>query len=150
VIRLEPLGEQHLGLLERLVEDPDVQRFTRLPRPAPPEVGREWLARYEAGRRDGTREGFAIVADGEVVGLAVVPEIDGGTAELGYVVVPEARGRGHATAALAALTDWALARGLRRLELRIDADNHASKRVAERCGYVFERVADVEVWSLAS
>ena len=50
----------------------------------------------------------------------------------------EARGRGAATAALLQLTDWAFGRGLVRLELRIDAGNDRSVRVAERCGYTRE------------
>ena len=36
------------------------------------------------------------------------------------------------------LTDWAFGRGLVRLELRIDAGNDRSVRVAERCGYTRE------------
>jgi RimJ/RimL family protein N-acetyltransferase len=50
----------------------------------------------------------------------------------------EARGRGVASEALRLLTDWGFSRGLHRLELRIGADNVASQRVAERCGYVRE------------
>jgi len=81
------------------------------------------------------------------------------TAELGYVVASAARGRGVATAALGLLTDWALEElGAERLELRISVDNVASKRVAERCGYVRDGVLrslyvkeglreDTEVWS---
>jgi len=74
-------------------------------------------------------------------------------------VAPNARGRGVATAALGLLTEWALTElGLQRLELQISVDNLASKRVAERCGYVLEGVLrsvylkngvreDTEVWS---
>ncbi|HEY6053477.1 MAG TPA: GNAT family N-acetyltransferase [Gaiellaceae bacterium] len=152
MIRLERLGGQHLGVLGPLAEDPDVRRFTRLPVPATPEARREWLGRYEAGRLDGTREAFAVVdaETGETVGLALAFGIDPErrSAELGYAVVPEARGRGVATTALAELTEWALAElDVPRLELRIDPDNHGSKRAAERCGYAFERLDDVEVWS---
>jgi RimJ/RimL family protein N-acetyltransferase len=163
VIRLEPLAAEHLSLLRALVADPAMQRFTRVPVPTPPEFPERWLAGYVAGREDGTRIGFAVV-DGdtdEPLGVAFAPTIEPetATAELGYAVLPGARGRGVATAALHLLTEWALSElGAERLELRISVDNAASKRVAERCGYVREGVLrslyfkdgvreDTEVWS---
>jgi RimJ/RimL family protein N-acetyltransferase len=138
VIRLVPVTAEHLPLLRSLVADPAVRRFTRLPVPTPPDFPERWLAGYVAGRKEGTRIGFAVVDEetGEQLGMAVAPTIepDAATAELGYVVAPSARGRGVATAALGLLTDWALSElGMERLELRISVDNVASKTVAERC-----------------
>lgn len=162
-IRFEPLGEAHLAGMARMALDPDVQRFTRVPVPPPPDFAHTWLARYENGRREGAREGFAILdaADGSFLGLAAVPKIDreGKTAELGYLVAPDARGRGIASAALWQLTRWAFDDlGAVRLELLISVGNEASKQVARRCGYTFEGVlrslhlkqdvrADTEIWS---
>jgi RimJ/RimL family protein N-acetyltransferase len=161
VIRLEPIDRSHLDGLAAVAADPDVRRFTRVPDPVPPGFPETWLGRYEEGRRDGTREGFAIVDDGGgFLGVAVVPRLDRDTrtAELGYVVVRQARGRGVATEALRLLTEWAFATGMVRIELLISVDNPASKRVAERCGYVREGVLrslhvkqdvreDTEIWS---
>jgi RimJ/RimL family protein N-acetyltransferase len=161
-IALAPLGAAHVALVEALTTDPDVLRFTRVPDPPPPRFVQTWLAAYEEGRRDGTREAFAIVGegDGEFLGIAVAPQIDrtARTAELGYVVAPGARGRGVASEALGLLTDWAFALGMERLELLISVENEASKRVAARCGYVREGVLrshyvkgdlreDTEIWS---
>jgi RimJ/RimL family protein N-acetyltransferase len=160
-VHLEPLGLEHADAVEELVRDPLSVRFTRIPEPAPPGFVRSWLGRYEDGRRDGTREGFAVVAgDGAFLGLALAPAIEreAATAELGYIVAPDARGRGVGTEALRLLTEWALAQGLVRLELRISVENEASKRVAERCGYALEGVLrstflkagkreDTELWS---
>jgi hypothetical protein len=42
IIRLEPLGEQHVAGLDDLALDPDVQRNTYVPEPPPP-GGRTWL-----------------------------------------------------------------------------------------------------------
>ena len=141
---LEPLAERHLDALAELVRDPDVLRFTRVPEPAPPGFPREWIAAYEQGRRDGTREGFAAVAPGGgFLGLALAPAIDreGGEIELGYIVAPAARGRGVATALLGQLTRWAFDElGMQRAFLIIDVSNPASERVAERCGYLREGV----------
>ena len=161
-LRLARFDRSHLDGVEVLLEDPDVLRFTRVPEPVPAGFAESWLATYEDGRRDGTREAFAIVdGGGTFLGVAVAPRIDlpARTAELGYVVVRGARGRGVATAALRLLTDWAFGElGLLRVELLISAENPASKRVAERCGYLREGVLrslhfkqerreDTELWS---
>jgi RimJ/RimL family protein N-acetyltransferase len=161
-LRLEPLSARHLDDLDALSRDPEVLRFTRVPEPPPPGFARNWLARYEAGRRAGTAEGFAAVAaDGAFLGLALAPDIDveGRQLELGYIVAASARGRGVATAMLGALTRWAFAEaGALRAYLLIETGNAASLRVAARCGYVQEGVlrslhlkqdrrADVALWS---
>jgi RimJ/RimL family protein N-acetyltransferase len=161
-IRLEPLGERHLSAIEEMLGDSDLLRFTRIPEPVPPGFARAWIERYEEGRRDGSREAFAVV-DGadELLGIVMAPQIDreAATAELGYVVAPAARGRGVATEALRRLTQWAFDElGMLRVELLISHANGASKKVAERCGYVFEGVLrsahfkqglreDTEIWS---
>ncbi|HEY7258294.1 MAG TPA: GNAT family N-acetyltransferase [Gaiellales bacterium] len=143
-IRLVPFTERHLSAFEGMLDDPDIQRFTRLPVPAPPGFPRTWLSRYEQGRRDGTSDVFAIEDEaGEFLGCVMAFGIEAAeqTCELGYLVAPAARGRGVGTAALRALTEWAFGeRGLLRLELMISVDNEASKVVAERAGYVKEGV----------
>ena len=143
-VRLELLSEAHLGAFAAMLSDPDVLRFTRVPDPTPADFPQQWLAVYEAGRRDGTREGFAAFdGDGRFVGLGLAYGIDRaeGEAELGYIVAPDARGRGLGTAILRALSDWAFAEtGVQRLRLVVDIENPASLRVAERSGYVREGV----------
>jgi RimJ/RimL family protein N-acetyltransferase len=161
-VRLVQFAERHLPAFEGMLDDPDVQRFTRLPVPAPPGFPRTWLARYEQGRCDGTSEAFAIEDDaGEFLGcvMAFGIEDDARTGELGYLVAAGARGRGVGTAALRLLTEWGFTeRGLVRLELMISVGNEASKLVAERAGYVREGVLrslyvkegvreDHELWS---
>jgi RimJ/RimL family protein N-acetyltransferase len=142
-VRLEPFAEDHLPALDALIADPVTVRFTRIPEPTPPGFPRLWLDMYEKGRRDGTREAFAALDDdGTFLGLALAPEIDRDAreVELGYMVAPDARGRGVATALLRALTTWAFEQGALRAALIINADNPASERVAARCGYVREGV----------
>jgi RimJ/RimL family protein N-acetyltransferase len=143
-LRLVPFGEEHLHDVRAMLEDPEILRFTRIPEPPPEDFPRRWLERYANGRRDGSCEGFAALdGDGRFVGLALVPTIDRdeGEVELGYIVVPEARGRGVATEMLRQLTQWAFdAAGAQRIVLIIDVDNPASERVAARCGYVREGV----------
>lgn len=145
VIRLERLGEQHLAGIAALGQDPLVARNTRVPEPWPDGFERTWLELYEQGRRDGTRDGYAVI-DGETgtfLGIAGLVDIrpDAGQGEIGYALAPEARGRGIATRALQIVTRYALDElGLERLELQIATDNDASMRVAEKCGYTREGV----------
>ena len=142
-MRLEPLDEPHLGAVAALLDDPDVLRFTRVPEPAPPGFERQWLARYEAARADGSAEAFAALDDdGTFLGLALAPEIDreGAEMELGCITAPAARGRGVASEMLRALTEWAFEQGAQRIYLIINVENAASERVAARCGYTREGV----------
>jgi RimJ/RimL family protein N-acetyltransferase len=161
-VRLEALDERWLDDVAALITDPEVLRFTRIPEPPPAGFEEGWVQSYATARRDGTRAGFAATDDGgRFLGLALAPHVDreAGEIELGYIVAREARGRGVATAILSLLTRWAFDEGhAQRVYLIIDVDNHASLRVAERCGYRREGVmrsihvkqgqrADVELWS---
>jgi RimJ/RimL family protein N-acetyltransferase len=161
-VRLEPLGEQHLVDVSAMLADEDVLRYTRVPVPVPQGWEHEWLEFYEEGRREGKREAFAVVdGDGSFLGLGLAFGIDreGRQLELGYVVSPQARGRGVATRTLELLTDWAFSElDALRIELWISAGNAPSKRVAERAGYRYEGTLrsfhfkqgirdDFEVWS---
>ena len=160
--RLTPFEKRHLPAFEGMLDDPDIKRFTRLPVPPPPDFPHTWLERYDQGRRDGTSAAFAIEGErGEFLGVAMAfgIEAEARTGELGYIVTPEARGQGVASMALRLLTEWGFTEhGLLRIELMISVDNVASKRVAERCGYVREGVLrslhvkqdvreDHELWS---
>lgn len=162
-IRLVLFADRHLAPFAAMLDDSDIQRFTRVPFSPPPSFPQAWLARYRAGRADGTREAFAVEdrSDGSFLGIAVAPSIDpeARTVELGYLVAPAARGRGVGTEALRLMVPWAFeVLGARRLELLISVDNEGSKVVARRSGFVFEGVLrgrhfkddlweDTEIWS---
>ena len=65
---------------------------------------------------------------------------DGETTEVSYMVAPEVRGSGLAGGALNAFLGWASSTvQLRRAILICDAENTASQRVAEKCGFDFIR-----------
>lgn len=65
-------------------------------------------------------------------GTAALPEHVLG--HIGYSIVPWKQGRGHASAALAALLPLARAQGLPWVELTCDVGNPASRRVIEKNG----------------
>jgi RimJ/RimL family protein N-acetyltransferase len=63
-------------------------------------------------------------------------------AEIGYWVLPDARGRGAAARAVGLLTRWAVEElGLTRIEAYVPMDNEASLRTIERGGYTREGIA---------
>jgi RimJ/RimL family protein N-acetyltransferase len=138
-IRLEPLNERFVPDFERLMDDPDVVRNTRVPSNPRAGFAARWVGRYVKGWQDASCAGFAIVSgDDSFLGFVAVVGLDlpARQGEIGYVVARDARGRGTAGRALQLITDWALdGLLLERVELRIDVGNAPSIRVAERIGY---------------
>jgi RimJ/RimL family protein N-acetyltransferase len=125
--------------------DPDILEYTRMP--SEPDGGfvESWLRRYEDGWQDGSRAGFAVrpAAGGAVLGFAAYVSLDleGRQGEIGYALARDGRGRGAASRSVDLLTRWGFEMlELERIELWIDVRNHASVRVAERCGYRLDGV----------
>ncbi len=85
---------------------------------------------------------FAIASETEVIGgigLTFRSDVHRRTAEIGYWLGEPFWGRGIATAALSAMTDYAFANhDLARLEAYVYEWNPASMRVLEKAGYVQE------------
>jgi RimJ/RimL family protein N-acetyltransferase len=111
----------------------------RFPHPYTPRHGRSFLR----GVREREPElNFAIGVGGEAVGgigLRLQDDIDRVSAEVGYWLGEPFWGRGLATEALRALTDYAVAtHALTRIYAVPFARNTASCRVLEKAGYVFE------------
>lgn len=88
----------------------------------------------EAGRRH--KQSWTVrTQEGEFVGRVILTLEEHRQAVLGWSVVPEARGKGYAAEAVAEVI--ALAERdheVHRVTAVIDAENTASKRVAEKCG----------------
>lgn len=156
---LVPLTAEHLPQLASAMQDEQVRRFTRVPVPTP--AG--WLDGWVAGFDGEHRHGWAVLDPGDrrFLGYAVTGPVDheAREVELGYAVVPGARGQGVATATLHALTRWALAEGMLRMTALVSTGNPASSRVAAKVGYTLEGVLrsvhhrgeerqDLECWSL--
>lgn len=109
--------------------------------------GTRWVQAQQQGWAAGDRFGFAVleVQPGSVreqlAGNVVLKDVSSGkpAAEVGYWTAAHARGRGVASRALEAITDWAFdtfeADGLERLELLHQVDNLASCRVAQKSRY---------------
>jgi ribosomal-protein-alanine N-acetyltransferase len=127
---------------ETAAHDPLIQRFTSESPALTADVVRSAIVALLAGT--GNTAGF-LIADantGERLGnIALVYENRVG--DVSYWLASHARGRGVATRALRALSDWAVPTfGLTELRLWTHVDNHASRSVAERAGY--QRAPDLD------
>jgi RimJ/RimL family protein N-acetyltransferase len=120
-------------------QDEDIQRFTSVPSPYTPADAVGWITRAAEQCAAGREFHFLIslTDTGELLGSSGVLLSDApGRGELGYWVDRDARRRGVATGAIAALERWSAARlGVVETFLRIAEANMASQAVAERCGY---------------
>jgi len=103
----------------------------------------DWISRTRSRWDDAQSADWAIV-DSEGVGGRCALHIDcrRGTAEIAYWLLPEARGRGVASRAVNAVTDWAhTTLGIHRVLLQHSTKNSASCAVARRVGYIVEGIA---------
>lgn len=155
--------EGDLGCVEEAGRDPRIPQGTTVPARYTRAEGLAWIER-QWGRADSGQGLSLAIADagsGEALGAVVLlHRRQPGTAEIGYWLIPRARGRRLASHAVALLARWALADGrLARIEALVEPDNVASQRVLERAGFrreghlrsylVFEtRRADALIYSL--
>ena len=149
----EPEARDRAAVIE-LFSSPEVGTYIGGPRP------RDELERSVPevpGRRPGL---FVVDLDGAMIGIVTLDRRDperkghirpeGGEAELGYMFLPEAWGRGYATEACAAALDWfAGALPGESVVLSTQTANEASMRVAAKLGFTeVERFEDygAEQW----
>ncbi|MGH9003665.1 MAG: GNAT family N-acetyltransferase [Acidimicrobiia bacterium] len=123
--------------------DPEIhRRVDTIPYPYTLADAEEFVAITRQGLTEGRAANLAITGDGRLLGaIGVRRAADPGVGELGYWVAAGARGRGVASAAAGALTEWAFdGLGLHRVELYTATDNAAARAAAERAGFEFEGI----------
>ncbi|MDQ0374972.1 GNAT family N-acetyltransferase [Cellulomonas humilata] len=138
-LRLRPWHVDDAAVVVTAYEDSDIRRWHT--RSMNLDEATAWVTSW-AGRWHGeTGAGWALVRDGAVVGQISLRSLDhgDGRSDISYWVLPQARGRGTATAALTAVSTWAFETlGLHRIEVDHSVDNPASCRVATRAGFRLE------------
>ncbi|MFI5485737.1 GNAT family N-acetyltransferase [Micromonospora echinaurantiaca] len=148
---LRPWQATDADAVHRACQDPDIQRWTTVPRPYRPEHARAFVTEVAPGDwAAGRGAPFAVcdAATGELLGSCGLVSIDTGlgSGEIGYWVAPWARGRGVTVRAARAVARWAFdSLKLRRLIWQAEVGNHASRLVALRAGFRVEgrlRLAD--------
>lgn len=145
-VTLRPLTDADTDDVATACDDPEAARWTSVPAP----YTRADAVSFVRGR---TREIWA-AGDGAIFALAgpdgrfagsIHLEIsldDPAVGSIGYLVAPHARNQGYATAAVRAICAWGSeALGLTRIVWRAYVGNHASRRVAEKCGFTPEGIA---------
>ncbi|MGW6446607.1 GNAT family N-acetyltransferase [Lentzea sp. NPDC055074] len=103
----------------------------------------DWIALLTARRDDDSAYSFAVLHEGVPVGNVAVSSVERRhlTGWISYWMREEARGRGLATKACVAVSEFAFSElGLFRLELAHRLDNPASCRVAQGAGFAVEGV----------
>jgi RimJ/RimL family protein N-acetyltransferase len=131
VLRAPEPGD--LPAIDEGMHDPDVERWIG---PAWPLA--DFLPRTEQLRAEGSPTFVISERDGPCIGLVWMNrrDPDGSIGYVGYWLLPVARGRGLATAAVRLISTRGLdALGLSRIRLTTAPANERSQRVAERSGF---------------
>jgi RimJ/RimL family protein N-acetyltransferase len=138
-VTLRPPADADGPALVHACQDPEIPRWTRVPRPYTPEDARQFVAIAATEAAAGLGVALVIADEREaLIGTIGLMELDAasGRAEIGYWLAREARGRGAATRAVRLLCAWAARElGVRRVEILTHGDNAPSARVAERAGF---------------
>ena len=141
-VRLVEVTADDMGHLRGWRNDPDTRRWFFDDLRSSPSMQIEWWQSYQV---DDTDLLYTIRdTAGTPVGTIGLARIDHRheTAELGRCMIgpPQLRGRGYMTAAVLTLCKLAFNdMGLRRLSLKVFADNALAIAVYERCGFCVER-----------
>ncbi len=142
VVLLRAPGEDDVDRITACCQDPAIQEWTTVPSPYARADAEGFVAGFvQRGWADGSQHNWAVrdAAAGALVGMVGLARRDDGSAELGYWLAPEARGRGLMGRAVALVVDAAFGRlGLHRLTWRAFVGNAASRAVAERAGFRIE------------
>ena len=145
VVRLREWRPADVADMTAACRDPEIARWTMVPDDYREADARAFIAGRDAARRAGEALDAAIVdaAAGALLGAVALTAIDWRheRAEVGYWVVPWARGRGVAARAVRLLAAWTFTfTDMGRLDLMTYIGNTASERVAERAGFTREGV----------
>ncbi|MYX95924.1 GNAT family N-acetyltransferase [Streptomyces sp. SID486] len=148
----DPGDEADVETFLRGCSDPEFRRWNTPLRPiTDPATARATLHSKSAAAKSGTGASFCVeeADSGSPLGHVGVSRIDRvlRSACVGYWVLPEARGRGVATRALALTADWVFTElRLHRLELDHAVGHEISCKVAERCGFRYEGTLRGAMW----
>lgn len=145
-IRLRRPEERDLDAMVAACRDPETVRWTTVPDPYQRSDAEFYARRYASERWARGRGAVFVIADPDdnFVGTIEIrlAENDPGLADVGYLVTPQARGRGYCSRGLAAVCAWAFGSlRLGRIEWRAHLGNDASRRAAEKAGFTIEGIA---------
>lgn len=131
-----------LGCVEAASADPEIPRGTTVPALYSEKEGRAWIERQWSRQTSGHGLSMAIAdpQTDEARGLVYLGlrRIEG-HCELGYWLVPDARGQGLGTAAIRLVSRWVLLdTEVYRLVAYAEPHNSASRALLRKCGFTEE------------
>lgn len=134
-VTLRPLATRDIPSMIAAINDPITEQFLpNMPRPYTEEHASEFVAEGKA---------WAYVDEHDAycghMSLRLGSQRDQ-VVEVGYLSLPDARGKGYTTRALKALMDYAFSQGAYRVEVLAMVNNAASRAVARRAGAVEEGI----------
>src|SRR5947209_4630598 len=126
VVVLRQWAQDDLGCVEEATQDPDIPKGTTVPPTFTPTEGLAWIERqwlrHDEGR--GLSQAITEAASNEALGAGVLMARQPGTVEIGYWLIPRARGRGFGSRAVGLLARWALTETpIARVEALVVPDN---------------------------
>ncbi|WP_370326669.1 GNAT family N-acetyltransferase [Euzebya sp.] len=131
-----------IDCVAQAAEDARIPRGTTVPEAFTTDAGLAWIERQWSRTSGGEGWSSAIVdarTDVAVGCLALLLRRQEGVVGIGYWLVPEARGHGHARRAVALAVSWALGDGaFSRVEAWVEPGNHRSVAVLTVCGFELE------------
>lgn len=148
---LRPWQPLDAPVLAEAWQDPDIQAWTAVPERHDVASARRWIEGDGDRRARGLSLDLAIEVDDQVVGEIGVAASDPAprTAEIGWWIASDHRGRGLATRATRIFAEWVLAElSIDALRARIEPGNPVSRSVAAGAGFVRTAAlpTGAEVW----
>jgi RimJ/RimL family protein N-acetyltransferase len=166
-LQVRQLAEADAAAVAEIFADKQTQRWLPVPQEPGDFDAAAWCTEVAAEHRirgAGDHYGMLRREDEALVGCLWTTHTDwlAKITEVAYAVAPQARGFGLAAEAVDGLAiALLLEHGFQRVELRVAPGNLASRRVAEKAGFIYEGLlrnaghlhsgrVDLEVWSLVA
>lgn len=142
-LTLREIEEKDTGFIVRLRSDPEVYRYFVSPHRITREEHLNWYRKHYL-LSDDRIDWIAEDRDGKAVGVfGIKAGAKDGSAEISYILAPEAYGKGYAREAVEAVMRFAAEeRRITRFTAEIHKDNCASIRFAEKAGFRAARQED--------
>jgi RimJ/RimL family protein N-acetyltransferase len=140
-LHLRPPRDSDVDAITAACQDPEIQRWTRVPSPYHRTDAVTFVHTCREGWQSGTSATFLALdsTTAELVGAVGLVRIADGEADIGYWVAAGARGRGVGTIAVGAVVRWGFgALGLERIGWRAAVGNTGSWRLVQGLGFQFE------------
>ncbi len=143
-LRLRPPTERDIARIAAVCQDPEIQRWTRVPSPYGEEDARAFVRLAAEALEEGRGAHLVVVRDDDQVLAAAGLGIDRRdlSGQVGYWVAPDARRQAIAVRSTRRLLQWAFKElALAYVELICAAENPGSNAVARALGFTLEGVA---------